>query len=419
MKSIRDKFVKHLSGKVKISKGYAQIRNEVDFNEIIAKNGTKTFNNNYVLKKAHYLILTVSLLVIALIWILIPQGGTMYIVEPDLVYNPGNVNEVVAYFDYIFVARVDSYISTQQYDGIGTDIPYTFYNIDDIDYLQGNGSEIGKIAFYGGVNKNNRLELFMGSEELPSVDTYYLFIVQKSTSSNGRIEEGTFIVSNGRYQMLSLENFDISLTLDSQNEDIINLILPYKEMIYFYDMINQLSTYEEPVDLISDLQLIARETILSNYSFVDFTSLIYVDTIVVLEKQFVLFQYGTVTNNNFSLFILELEFNDNLWSVFKTNKDRPLFPQIAEFTSIDYNNNSEFSFDNAEISISINDSSYSLGFSVLKLTSDSIVLYNGQNSEKTEVSFNYESVSFRFYLCYAVSIQFSDRVFELIDNNLQ
>jgi len=413
MKNIRKSFMKFLSDKTK-KRNYPQIRDRIDFNEIISEDPIKQPHNAFLSTKIIYLGLTIFILAISVTWILIPKNDTRFIYG-DLLYNPSDINEVVSNFDYIFVARIDSYISTQQYDGIGTDIPYTFYHVDDIDYLKGEGTEIADLAFYGGTNWLNRLIMFNGVEELPSVDSYYLILSNKTSSDNGRIQEGTYVVANGTSQMILLENYDANLTLDNQNETILNLIQPYKEMIDFYDVINQLGLYEEPENLIFDLENTAHEINQSNDSFVDFTSLTYIDTINISENYFVLFQFGPIVNGNFNLFLLELELDNGNWSVYKTSADIPIFFHKAVYSSINYNNNSEFSFDNQEVFISINDKTYSLGFSVLKLTSNQVVLYNGQYSEKTEVGFVYNNEQYSFYFCYAISDSVAERSFELIN----
>ena len=39
--------------------------------------------------------------------------------------------------EYVFIAKVNDLVKTKQYDGTGTDIPYTFYSIDQIEFIKG------------------------------------------------------------------------------------------------------------------------------------------------------------------------------------------------------------------------------------------------------------------------------------------
>jgi len=60
-----------------------------------------------------------------------------------------NIN-LVEKFDNVFKGRIDSYIGTSQYNGNGTDIPYTFFKVNVLEKIRGKLKKDITIKFYGG-----------------------------------------------------------------------------------------------------------------------------------------------------------------------------------------------------------------------------------------------------------------------------
>jgi len=127
----------------------------------------------------------------------------------DYLVDYNTVDDISSVFDYSFSGEVTEYISTSQYNGNGTDIPYSFYQVNVIDVFKGNVGKSVIITFYGGVNEEGILVLFQDSV-LPVIGEKYMFFSNMVTSSgkeDGRNIKGSYAICVS-YSMVSLERFE-------------------------------------------------------------------------------------------------------------------------------------------------------------------------------------------------------------------
>lgn len=62
-------------------------------------------------------------------------------------------------FNYSFKGQVVSYIGTSQYNGNGTNIPYTYFSVEVLEVEKGEMDSEIIIKFYGGYDNDNVLTL--------------------------------------------------------------------------------------------------------------------------------------------------------------------------------------------------------------------------------------------------------------------
>jgi hypothetical protein len=76
-------------------------------------------------------------------------GGTISLPEYD------SIDELIESYDYAFIGEIDSYIETNQYDGTGWEIPYSFYYVNIEFAIKGNMTSNKEIIkYYGGTDLN-------------------------------------------------------------------------------------------------------------------------------------------------------------------------------------------------------------------------------------------------------------------------
>lgn len=116
----------------------------------------------------------------------------------DYAFNLNSQTQIKNYYEYEFIGQISKLLHTSQYNGNGTDIPYTYYEVKIIEDKVGNiEEEFIIIKFYGGYDNNNTLNLIKDLE-LPIVGEMYLFNVNKTKldESDGRTISNSFPVSN-------------------------------------------------------------------------------------------------------------------------------------------------------------------------------------------------------------------------------
>ena len=195
---------------------------------------------------------------ISLILVILIPVGILWVTGPHLLSTTSRDIQVYdhdkAFIDkheYVFVAKVNDLVKTKQYDGTGTDIPYTFYSIDQIEFIKGEKqSDESLLCFYGGRKYIFFYSLLNSNDERIQENEYYLFIAnQKAKNStnqrigendfantkekdcqNTRIGENDFVIMDN-YQLILLENYDINQTYDKQSVEIMNLIQEYQNLL--------------------------------------------------------------------------------------------------------------------------------------------------------------------------------------------
>lgn len=117
-------------------------------------------------------------------------------------------------FDYCFEGIVSKVESVSQYNGFGTNIPYTFYRVRVINEIKGNVDNEVIIKFYGGYNEQGELILIENTSlpEIGEIYTFYCNRTQLSFNDDQRTIDGSFVISHpdcmvkGRYQEETVEN---------------------------------------------------------------------------------------------------------------------------------------------------------------------------------------------------------------------
>ncbi len=100
-------------------------------------------------------------------------------------------------FDYSFVGVINSKLSTSQYNGIGLNIPYTYFSVDVKQKTKGKISDFITIKFYGGYNNEGELILFDGLD-YPRVGEIYKFYCNQTKlnfKDDGRTLDNSYVIS--------------------------------------------------------------------------------------------------------------------------------------------------------------------------------------------------------------------------------
>ncbi len=135
--------------------------------------------------------------------------------------------------EYVFIAKVNDLVKTKQYDGTGTDIPYTFYSIDQIEFIKGEKqSDESLLCFYGGRKYIFFYSLLNSNDERIQENEYYLFIANQKAknSTNRRIGKNDFIITNNDQKIL-LNGYNPNLSLTEQNDNIQFIISRYQNIV--------------------------------------------------------------------------------------------------------------------------------------------------------------------------------------------
>jgi hypothetical protein len=217
--------------------------------------------------------------------------------------------------------------------------------------------------------------------------------------------------------MIFLENFNDSHPVFEYNSHLVSLIKPFLETIKFYELFDQLLSYDSPQELINELSLLTQGDNSEGDSYFLFNPVSYIDYIDVSGKLFVIFSAGPLDENQyFEIYIFEIQNQIGKYSLYKTNQDQPLLPSTYVYTTIDYRNGQEYAYDNKEITYFIEGIQYSIGFSVVDQLANKEVLYNNQASRKVAVEFLYNNVTYKLNICYAETNYTASREFDLIDS---
>lgn len=182
--------------------------------------------------KLKYLLITLLAVFIISIIILISTSPKIEYINDNNKITYKHDEEYVDSYEYIFIAQVVKKEKTKKYDGTGTDIPYTFYKINQVEFLKGDVISLDSdICFYGGNKSLKRIELLSNNDELIEIREYYLFFSNiKNNILNDRIDKDDFIISDNNQKIL-LKDYDSSVKSEKQSNDIKFIIERYKNII--------------------------------------------------------------------------------------------------------------------------------------------------------------------------------------------
>ena len=151
----------------------------------------------------------------------VPTEEINSIIEIDMIYmvDVANQKELIGFSDYVFIGKITKNVKTDFEES--RVFPITYYNVEVIEVLMGEGLESNvTIKNIGGVDLERNLVISKG-DFLPSEDQYYIFIVRISDDGN--------LVMDNVYQKIPLENYKSNATLyveqiDQVKIDILNQI---------------------------------------------------------------------------------------------------------------------------------------------------------------------------------------------------
>lgn len=208
---------------------YSVIKEKIDSNQYIfdnVKNRRKVFKLKYISAFSAFIIVLL--------------GGLFMINNPKIINKDYNKNiisypndyEFIEDYDYVFVSQVTKEIETKQYDGTGTEIPYTFYEYEIIELLKGTRKENSLLCVYGGVIDHVFWTEHFNIGDLPEVGKFYIFFANNTNnqSTNKRVGENDMIIAHN-YQMILLEDYVSEKTLYEQNEKTLQVINRYQNIV--------------------------------------------------------------------------------------------------------------------------------------------------------------------------------------------
>ncbi|MDE6656638.1 MAG: hypothetical protein K2J85_06585, partial [Anaeroplasmataceae bacterium] len=122
-------------------------------------------------------------------------------------------------FDYCFIGIVDSYIQTSQYNGYGTEIPYSYFYVNVTKNLKGRTDKKIIIKFYGGYDETDDSFILCDEMEYPEIGTEYKFYCNKtlySFAEDNRTIDSSFVISM-KYNMQKVNQLKEEALNDSTN----------------------------------------------------------------------------------------------------------------------------------------------------------------------------------------------------------
>lgn len=102
------------------------------------------------------------------------------------------------YFDYCFEGFATKVEHVSQYNGFGTDIPYTYFRVKVTKEIKGDVEKEVLIKYYGGYNEAGELEL-MNDATMPELGEIYTFYCNRTTltyKDDGRTIDGSYVINH-------------------------------------------------------------------------------------------------------------------------------------------------------------------------------------------------------------------------------
>ena len=222
----KNKLKKIIDNNLSCNLNYDKLSDKINFDQYLSVEKNKS---KRILKPI--LICLIITIVITLGCSLLFIPSTKYIRNDIMIYFSDK--EFVDNFDYIFIAKINKEVKTKDYVNTGTPVPYTFYSYHIIKKIKGEDIDNNNfIVFCGGTNFFNKEELLMSNNEKIELNEVYLIFANKKTanSNNDRLGENDLMLYNND-QKIKLNNYDITRTLENQDEEIINIVTRYKNII--------------------------------------------------------------------------------------------------------------------------------------------------------------------------------------------
>lgn len=169
------------------------------------------------------------LLIVAVSVFLVLNQERIYESKGEFIYYSTD-QEFLDAHESIFVGKIIKEAETNQYNGSGINIPFTFYEVEILDYIKGSGDKKERICFYGGKVYLNTWELYTENNEIPEVNQYYLFFTNRTSGTNIRIKENDYIIAQNQQKIL-LQDYDSSKELYKQSDSILQIISKYTELL--------------------------------------------------------------------------------------------------------------------------------------------------------------------------------------------
>lgn len=144
-----------------------------------------------------------------------------------------SVSEFVDQYEYIFIAKITKKVKTVPYDGTGTKVAYSFYEMELDNVIKGNDiTQDSLICFYGGKSFFEYNEIYVPNSELLEIGSYYLIFTnkEKSLSDNLRIGENDLILSQN-IQKIKLFNYSNNKPIIEQTTEIKELVNEYQNVV--------------------------------------------------------------------------------------------------------------------------------------------------------------------------------------------
>lgn len=144
-----------------------------------------------------------------------------------------SVSEFVDQYEYIFIAKITKKVKTVPYDGTGTKVAYSFYEMELDNVIKGNDiTQDSLICFYGGRSFFEYNEIYVPNSELLEIGSYYLIFTNKeqSLSDNLRIGENDLILSQN-IQKIKLFNYSNNKPIIEQTTEIKELVNEYQNVV--------------------------------------------------------------------------------------------------------------------------------------------------------------------------------------------
>ncbi len=149
-------------------------------------------------------------------------GNQIKFLNGDYAYEGLNEAEKVLNFDNHFVGTIKNIHSVSQFNGKGTPVPYTYFNVTVNKVIKGNVDDEVVIKFYGGINEENDL-ILLDDLSYPIIGEKYSFYSNKSNilfSEDQRTITNSFVVSNKTNMVLEKKQLPKKLSIIKN--DLIN-----------------------------------------------------------------------------------------------------------------------------------------------------------------------------------------------------
>lgn len=300
-----------------------EIHNDISYNDIKDKIDVNQYlKENKIKKKINFklasLICMIAVLLIGGLVMINMERVNFKDMEITLYEND---KDWIDAHDYVFIAKVEKEIDTKKYDGTGTDIPYTFYQIEIIKYLKGEGESNGIICFYGGKEYLNTWTLYKSNDELPIISGVYLFFTNKKieNSVNTRINEENYIIARNDQKIL-FSDYNTSKDINEQNE---NIQLTIKR---FTNVINKKTKFDIEIPTFNNTQEMVNSF---DYIFIAKLDANYRTNETTTDIPNVIYDYSSIASFKYNLlFPLQISFYGvNYWYDDETSQDGLKIPE--------------------------------------------------------------------------------------------